>query len=162
MKEKVRIPRVLPNESQRLTEEGSRKSCTGIFKNKLEAWLTFIASDKPEDIMNVVRAYPEFREPYREVFAFRYRQRELISMYSKALSILDSEAFSGWNPLQKVLCNRIAKIVANEFVIPPGVPFQMHFARSMAGFMVMGRTPANFSRAPSPPGYSVLSFHFRL
>ena len=80
----------LHNRSRNLDLAGSRKSRTGIFRNKLEAWLTFIASDKPEDIMNVVRAYPEFREPYREVFAFRYRQRELISMYSKALSILDA------------------------------------------------------------------------
>lgn len=38
----------------------------------------------------VIRAYPEFQEPYKEVFAFRYQQRELISMYSKALAILDA------------------------------------------------------------------------
>lgn len=40
--------------------------------------------------MEVIRAYPEFQEPYKEVFAFRYQQRELISMYSKALAILDA------------------------------------------------------------------------
>ena len=38
----------------------------------------------------MIRAYPEFQEPYKEVFAFRYQQRELISMYSKALAILDA------------------------------------------------------------------------
>ena len=68
----------------------SRNPHTGILRNKLEAWLTFIASDRPEDIMEVIRAYPEFQEPYKEVFAFRYQQRELISMYSKALAILDA------------------------------------------------------------------------
>ena len=67
-----------------------RKAGTIRLKNKLEAWLTFIASDRPEDIMEVVRAYPEFREAYREVFEFRYQRRELISMYSEALSILDA------------------------------------------------------------------------
>ncbi len=67
-----------------------RKAGTIRLKNKLEAWLTFIASDRPEDIMEVVRAYPEFREVYREVFEFRYQRRELISMYSEALSILDA------------------------------------------------------------------------
>lgn len=68
----------------------STKPPSRILHNKLEAWLTFIASDKPEDIMEVVRTYPKFREPYQEVFAFRYQQRELISMYSKALGILDA------------------------------------------------------------------------
>ena len=68
----------------------SRNPHTGILRNKLEAWLAFIASDRPEDIMEVIRAYPEFQEPYKEVFAFRYQQRELISMYSKALAILDA------------------------------------------------------------------------
>ena len=68
----------------------SRNHHTGILRNKLEAWLAFIASDRPEDIMEVIRAYPEFQEPYKEVFAFRYQQRELISMYSKALAILDA------------------------------------------------------------------------
>ena len=67
-----------------------RKAGTIRLKNKLEAWLTFIASDRPEDIMEVERAYPEFREAYREVFEFRYQRRELISMYSEALSILDA------------------------------------------------------------------------
>ena len=68
----------------------SRNPHTGILRNKLEAWLAFIASDRPEDILEVVRAFPEFLELYKEVFAFRYQQRELISMYSKALSILDA------------------------------------------------------------------------
>ena len=59
-------------------------------ENKLEAWLTFIASDRPEDIMEVIRSYPEFEELYREVFEFRYQKKELISMYSEALRILDA------------------------------------------------------------------------
>ena len=59
-------------------------------KTKLEAWLTFIGSDRPDDILEVVRCYPEFRELYQEVFEFRYQKRELIEMYSKALSILDA------------------------------------------------------------------------
>ena len=57
---------------------------------RLEAWLTFIASDRLGDIMEVIRAYPEFRELYQEVFRFRYQKKELISMYSEALLILDA------------------------------------------------------------------------
>ena len=56
---------------------------------KLDAWLLFIASDQPCDIREVIEAYPEFAELYREVFAFRYHKKELVSMYSEALRILD-------------------------------------------------------------------------
>jgi len=56
---------------------------------KLDAWLLFIASDQPWDIREVIEAYPEFAELYREVFAFRYHKKELVSMYSEALRILD-------------------------------------------------------------------------
>ena len=58
--------------------------------NKLEAWLYFIASDKLEDIRKVIEMYPEFQELYEEIFQFRYRMKELIGMYSEALSILDA------------------------------------------------------------------------
>ena len=71
-------------------KRNSLKGRSSRLKNKLEAWLAFIASDRPEDILEVVRAFPEFRELYREVFAFRYQHRELISMYSEALRILDA------------------------------------------------------------------------
>lgn len=56
---------------------------------KLDAWLLFIASDQPWDIREVIEAYPEFAELYREVFDFRYHKKELVSMYSEALRILD-------------------------------------------------------------------------
>ena len=44
--------------------------------SKLDAWLMFIASDQPRDI--------------REVFHFRYHKKELVSMFSEALRILDA------------------------------------------------------------------------
>ena len=56
---------------------------------KLDAWLLFIASDQPCDIREVIEAYPEFAELYREVFDFRYHKKALVSMYSEALRILD-------------------------------------------------------------------------
>ncbi len=59
-------------------------------ENKLEAWLMFISSDSPEDIMSLIDAYPEFERLYKEVFEFRYQKRELISMYSEALRIMDA------------------------------------------------------------------------
>lgn len=31
---------------------------------KLEAWLRFFASDRPEDIIELIEAYPEFKPMY--------------------------------------------------------------------------------------------------
>ncbi len=57
--------------------------------SELDAWLYFIASDKMEDIERICNMYPMFRELYREVFRFRFNPKELVSMYSDALRILD-------------------------------------------------------------------------
>lgn len=58
--------------------------------NRLDAWLTVIASSDPERILDVVRVYPEFGELYRQVFRFRDDIKELMSMFSEALKILDT------------------------------------------------------------------------
>lgn len=58
--------------------------------NRLDAWLMLIASDRPEQILKVIRAYPEFEEIYRQVFGFRHQVKELMSMFSDALKILDA------------------------------------------------------------------------
>jgi len=51
--------------------------------------LTFLSSDKPEDIINLVSAYPAFIDLYHDIAEFRKDPKELIYMYSEALSILD-------------------------------------------------------------------------
>ena len=58
--------------------------------NKLNAWLTFFSSDEPADIMKLIQAYPEFRELYEEIAEFRKNPKELIYMYSEALTIADN------------------------------------------------------------------------
>ena len=58
--------------------------------SKLEAWLYFLSSDKPEDILKVVGKYPEFRELYQDLIVFRYQPKELIDMYRKALREADA------------------------------------------------------------------------
>ena len=57
--------------------------------NKLDAWLTFLSSDKAEDIVSLINAYPEFMDLYQEIADFRTKPKELISMYSEALAIAD-------------------------------------------------------------------------
>ncbi len=56
---------------------------------ELEAWLTFLSTDRPADIIRLVSAFPEFLDCYRDLMEFRRHPRELINMYSEALAILD-------------------------------------------------------------------------
>lgn len=56
---------------------------------ELEAWLTFLSSDSPSDIINLVSTFPEFKEYYQDIVNFRHHPKELIYMYSEALAILD-------------------------------------------------------------------------
>lgn len=55
----------------------------------LKAWLTFLSSDQPADIIRLVSAYPEFLPCYRDIVEFRRNPKELMFMYSEALAILD-------------------------------------------------------------------------
>ena len=57
---------------------------------RLDTWLYFIASDAPVDILRVIREYPDFKELYREVFQFRFMTKELVSMFSEGLRLLDA------------------------------------------------------------------------
>ncbi len=56
---------------------------------KLEAWLTFLSSDHPADIVRPVNAYPEFLACYQDNMEFRKKPKELMNRYSEALAILD-------------------------------------------------------------------------
>lgn len=58
--------------------------------SKLDAWLTFFSSDKPADILKLVQAYPEFRDLYADIAAFRKNIKELIAIASEALTIADN------------------------------------------------------------------------
>lgn len=57
--------------------------------NKMEAWLTFLSSDKPEDMIRLVEKYPEFIECYHDIRMFRQKPEELINMFSEALLQMD-------------------------------------------------------------------------
>lgn len=56
---------------------------------ELDAWLTFLGSDSPSDIVKLVNAYPEFIAYYKDLVAFRTQPKELMTMYSEALAIMD-------------------------------------------------------------------------
>lgn len=57
--------------------------------NKMDAWLTFLSSDEPEDMIELVEMYPEFLECYHDIIEFRRSPEELINMFSEALIQMD-------------------------------------------------------------------------
>lgn len=57
--------------------------------NLSDAWLTFLSSDKPEDILRLVKSYPEFMECYHDIVEFRKKPEELMSMYTDAFRIAE-------------------------------------------------------------------------
>lgn len=56
---------------------------------ELDAWLYFLSSDKPEDMIRVTEAYPAFRELYMEIAEFQRKPEELIAMYNETLALYD-------------------------------------------------------------------------
>lgn len=95
--EEVTIKEVLPNDSTRISDESSlvildifinmlhNKGIT----NKLDAWLAFLASDLPEDIIEVIDKYPEFKALYDDVYVMCLNTEKVMNMFSKELSQLD-------------------------------------------------------------------------
>lgn len=60
-----------------------------IIENELEAWLYFLGSDRPEDIIKLIDAYPEFEELYKDICQFRCQPEVAIMMFSEALRKMD-------------------------------------------------------------------------
>ena len=57
---------------------------------ELEAWLYFLGSDNPQHIQRIIEKYPFFKELYKDIIDLRYHPKELITMFSESLRILDS------------------------------------------------------------------------
>lgn len=58
-------------------------------RNKLEAWLEFLSTDSPEEIAELVEAYPGFRKLYAEVYGLCLNVERVMEMFSKELQELD-------------------------------------------------------------------------
>ena len=57
--------------------------------NKTEAWLTFLSTDEPEIIIELIREYPEFKEMYEEIYVMCQNVEKVMEMFSKELIQLD-------------------------------------------------------------------------
>ena len=56
---------------------------------ELEAWLTFLSTDDPEQIYNLIQKFPMFREMYEDIFHLCKNTERVMNMYSKELAQLD-------------------------------------------------------------------------
>ncbi len=56
---------------------------------KLEAWLTFLGSDEPEDIVQLITEYPEFKAAYEEVYNLCLNTEKIMGIFSEELKLLD-------------------------------------------------------------------------
>ncbi len=106
--------RTIADDMSPLSAGPGKDSRLKFFENKLEAWLLFISSDSPDDILKVISAYPDFQELYREVFQFRYQKKELISMYSEALRILDANTIEYMVKQQKKELRKLTKTLEKK------------------------------------------------
>ena len=56
---------------------------------KLEAWLIFLGSDEPEDIVQLITEYPEFKAAYEEVYNLCLNTEKVMGIFSEELQSLD-------------------------------------------------------------------------
>ena len=57
--------------------------------NRLEAWLAFLIMDDPEDIVQILEQYPDFKVFYDQVYNIFLNIEEVMGMFSKELLELD-------------------------------------------------------------------------
>ena len=58
--------------------------------NQLEAWMTFLSTDEPEVIIELITHFPEFKPLYEDIYDLCLNIEQVIHMYSKELQQLDT------------------------------------------------------------------------
>lgn len=58
-------------------------------QTELEAWLAFLSSDDPADIIAVITRFPEFKPLYDDIYTLCRNTEKVMGMFSKELLELD-------------------------------------------------------------------------
>ena len=68
----------------------------------LHAWLSFLSSYEPNDVLKLVNSHPEFLEMYQEIAEFRDRTEDIMGFFSDALIQMDlaTEEYM-WDEMKK-------------------------------------------------------------
>lgn len=57
--------------------------------SKLDAWLLFFSSDDPDDIIRLIKQYPEFKPMYEQAYEICRNVENIMGIFSEELKILD-------------------------------------------------------------------------
>jgi hypothetical protein len=63
-------------------------------RNPLESWLTFLCTEDPEDIEQLIRYHPEFKPLYEDLFGLCRNMEGVTNMFASQLDILDRNTFT--------------------------------------------------------------------
>jgi len=58
-------------------------------ETRLDAWLTFLGSDSPEDVIALIEKYPDFKPMYKQVYEICQNIEKVMGMFSKELYEMD-------------------------------------------------------------------------
>lgn len=58
--------------------------------NRLNAWLLFLGSDDPEDVIELIERYPDFKAMYQQIYEMCADMEDMMGLFSKELAIMDS------------------------------------------------------------------------
>lgn len=58
-------------------------------KTRLDAWLMFLGSDRPEDVIALIEKYPDFRAMYEQIYEICQNIEKVMEMFSKELYEMD-------------------------------------------------------------------------
>ena len=56
---------------------------------KLDAWMVFLSSDEPEDVVELITKYPEFKSMYEIIYELCLNTEKVMNMFSKELRMMD-------------------------------------------------------------------------
>ncbi len=57
--------------------------------NELDAWLSFLVTDKPEDVIDLIERYPDFIPLYNVVYEMCRNMEDVMGLFSEELRIMD-------------------------------------------------------------------------
>lgn len=58
-------------------------------ENRLDAWLLFFASDEPDDILKLIKRYPQFQAMYEQAYQLCRNVEDVMGLFSEELRMLD-------------------------------------------------------------------------
>ena len=62
-----------------------------IITNKLDAWMMFFSTDTPDDIVQLIDTYPEFRPLYECIYNICENVEKVMGIFSKELQELEAQ-----------------------------------------------------------------------